>query len=271
MSAARCGLIGHPVAHSRSPEIHRAFAEQTGVVLDYMLLDAAPDELAKRVREFFAADGRGLNVTLPHKAVALTLVDEAGTEARRAGVANVLTRLPDGRLRADNTDGIGLVCDLTRNLGFELDDRRVLVAGAGGAAAGIVPALLDSGVREIIVTNRSPKRAQELVARFGDQRLAAASFDALSHAGALDLVINATSASLEGERPNLPETTIGPATLACDLVYAERATPFMDWAAALGARTADGWGMLVEQAAESFFIWHGIRPNTVPLLRRRPV
>ncbi|MGH8161838.1 MAG: shikimate dehydrogenase, partial [Gammaproteobacteria bacterium] len=255
-------------AHSRSPEIHRVLAEQNGIALDYMLLDATPDEFAKRVREFFSAGGVGLNVTLPHKAAAFALADEAGTEARRAGVANVLTGLPGGRLRADNTDGIGLVRDLTRNLGFDLVNWRALVAGAGGAATGIVPALLDGGVREIIITNRTPARARELAARLDDRRLVATSPDALSHADVFDLVINATSASLEGGRPNLSNATIGPATLAYDLVYAERVTPFMDWASALGARTAEGWGMLVEQAVESFFLWHEIRPDSKLLIRR---
>jgi shikimate dehydrogenase len=147
----------------------------------------------------------------------------------------------------------------------------VLIVGAGGAAAGIAPALLDANVREIIIINRTATRAKELVARFEDQRFAAASPDALSHSNAFDLVINATSASLQGKRPNLPDEVIGTETLAYDLVYAKHATPFMDWAASLGVRTADGWGMLVEQAAESFFLWHGIRPDTAPLLRRLSV
>ncbi|MGH8427692.1 MAG: shikimate dehydrogenase [Gammaproteobacteria bacterium] len=267
-SPVRCGLIGHPVAHSRSAEIHRAFAEENGIALDYMLLDVTPDEFATQVREFFATGGRGLNVTLPHKAAALALADEAGAEALRAGVANVLTQLPGGKLRADNTDGIGLARDLTRNLGFDLVDRRVLISGAGGAASGIVPALLDAGVHEIIITNRTAVCAQELAARLHDKRLSAASLAALSHSDVFDLVINATSASLEGERPNLPNTTVGPATLAYDLVYTDRATPFMNWASALGARTADGWGMLVEQAAVSFFIWHKIRPDSKLRIRR---
>lgn len=267
MNKVRCGLIGHPVAHSRSPEIHRAFAEQIGITLDYILIDAVPEEFANRVREFFAEDGLGLNVTLPHKAAALALADEAGDEARRAGVANVLMRLPDGRMRANDTDGIGFVRDLASNLGFELADRRVLIAGAGGAAAGIVPALLDAGVKEIVVVNRTSERAEELVARFADRRLTSAMPDSLLDADAFDLVINATSASLRNERPELPKTVVGPRTFAYDLVYADRATPFVEWAAALGARTADGWGMLVEQAAESFFLWHGIRPDTS--IRRR--
>ncbi len=267
MNTVRCGLIGHPVAHSRSPEIHHAFAEQAGIALNYVLIDAAPNEFAAHVREFFTAGGRGLNVTLPHKAAAFDLADEVGRETRRSGVANVLTRLPDGRLRADNTDGIGLARDLTNNLGLDLTDRRVLIAGAGGAVAGIIPALLGAGVCAIVIHNRTPERAERLIRRFHDSHLTAASTASLSRSDAFDLVINATSASLAGERPNLPKAIIESETLAYDLVYAEHATPFMNWAATLGARTTDGWGMLIEQAAESFHLWHGIRPDTTSLHR----
>ncbi|MDN5864519.1 MAG: shikimate dehydrogenase [Gammaproteobacteria bacterium] len=266
MTTVRCGLIGHPVAHSRSPDIHRAFAAQASIALDYVLIDAEPGEFPDRVREFFADGGRGLNVTLPHKAVAFALAEEAGDEAWQSGVANVLTRLPGGRLRADNTDGIGLVRELTKNLGFDRADRRILIAGAGGVAAGIIPSLLAAKPREIVIANRTPDRAARLVKHFENQRLAAIPLPDLRGSQSFDLVINATSASLEGKRPDLPDDAIGKATLACDLVYADEPTPFMRWATALGARTADGGGMLVEQAAESFLLWHGIRPDTVSIL-----
>ncbi len=260
--ATRCGLIGHPVAHSRSPDIHRAFARQTGIAVDYVSIDAAAGEFADRVHDFFAAGGHGLNVTLPHKAAALGLADEIGDEARQSGVANVLSRLPDGCLRADNVDGIGLVRDLTQNLGFDLADRRILIVGAGGAAAGIIPSLLAAGPREIAITNRTQARAERLARRCADRRLTAISPSGPSGSRPFDLAINATSASLRGDRPALPDNAIGAATLAYDLVYADRATPFMAWAGSLGARTADGGGMLVEQAAESFFLWHHVRPDT---------
>lgn len=248
--------------HSRSPDIHRRFAEQTNVALDYVLIDAAPAEFANRVRGFFSAGGHGLNVTLPHKAAAFALADEAGDEARQSGVANVLTRLRNDRLRADNVDGIGLVRDLTGNLGFDLDNRRVLIAGAGGAAAAIVPSLLAAQPRAIVIANRTPARAEKLACRFDDRRLAAIALPKLSDCQSFDLVVNATSASLQGERPRLPDTVISATTLAYDLLYADRATAFMAWAGTLGAHAADGGGMLIEQAAESFFLWHHVRPDT---------
>lgn len=259
----RCGLIGHPVAHSFSPEIHRRFGRQTGIALEYELIDAPPAEFADRVRGFFAAGGRGLNVSLPHKAAALGLADEAGREARRSGVANTLTRLAGGRLRADNTDGTGFVRALTRNLGFDPAERQVLIVGAGGAAAGIIPALLEANAKAIALANRTASRAQGLAKRLADRRVGAVRLRALSTTGAFALVINATSASLQDQRPALPETVIGTNTLACDLLPAEHATPFMAWAASLGARTADGGGMLIEQAAESFSLWHHVRPDAI--------
>lgn len=265
----RYGLIGHPVAHSRSPEIHRSFAEQAGMTLEYELIDAAPDAFVARAREFFAGAGKGLNVTVPHKMAAFKLADEAGNDAQRSGAANTLTRLADGRIRADNTDGTGLVRDLIQNRGFVLADRRILVLGAGGAAAGIIPALLDAAPSELAVFNRTFARAEALARHLDDRRLNLLQSRALDDIRSYDLVLNATSASLRGERPDLPSATIGPETLAYDLVYSDPPTPFMKWAADLGAGSADGWGMLVEQAAESFRLWHGICPDTAPHLRRR--
>ena len=264
MTGARCGLVGHPVAHSRSPAIHAAFARAAGIELDYVLLDAEPAGFAARVRAFFDAGGAGLNVTLPHKPAAVALADESGGAARRAGVANVLTRLDDGRLRADNVDGLGFVRDLHR-VGADPAGASVLLLGAGGAAAGLLPALLAAGVASVDIRNRTAARARDLAARIDDARVRATGDDP---GAAVDLVINATAASLAGACPAFPDAAVGRATLACDLVYADAPTPFMQRAAALGARTTDGWGMLVEQAAESFFLWHGVRPDTAPLLRR---
>jgi len=268
MTPARCGVIGHPVGHSRSPEIHRAFAEQSDIALEYELIDAAPDAFAARVRKFFAGAGKGLNVTVPHKAAAFELADEADGDARRSGAANTLTRLANGRIRADNTDGTGLVHDLIQNRGFPLTDRRILVVGAGGAAAGIIPALLDAAPSELALCNRTPARAETLARHLDDRRLNLLQSRAPDDIRSYDLVINATSASLRDERPDLPSTTIGSETLAYDLVYSGRPTPFMKWASDLGANSADGWGMLVEQAAESFCLWHGIRPHTGSVQRR---
>lgn len=266
MTPIRCGVIGHPVAHSRSPEIQHAFAAQYGIPFDYELIDATPEDFARRTREFFAEGGSGLNVTLPHKAAALALADEADDSARTAGAANVLTKLPSGRVRASNTDGTGFLRDLEGNLNFSPAGRRVLMLGAGGAAAGLAPRLLDGSVAALVVHNRTPERAHALVGRLADPR--AESFSQAVQYEPFDLVVNATSASLSGEEPEMPRFALAHDALACDLVYAEEPTPFMERMQALGARTADGWGMLVEQAAESFRLWHGVRPETAPLLRR---
>lgn len=260
----RCGVIGHPLTHTRSPELHQAFAAQTGVDLDYVALSIEPAYFEDAVADFFAAGGRGLNVTLPYKASALALADEAGDIAVRAGAANVLTRLDDGRLRADNVDGTGFLLDLSR-LKLDTRDARVCVLGAGGAAAGVICALLEADVAGITILNRHSQRAQALVERLNDTRLHAATPD--QNTAPFTLIVNATSASLAGECPDFPDSAVGPCALAYDLVYAAHPSPFMQRAAERGARTSDGWGMLVEQAAESFRLWHGLRPDTTPLLR----
>lgn len=253
----RCGVIGHPLAHTRSPELHRAFAEQAGVALDYVVLDVEAADFERTVRDFFAGGGRGLNITLPYKAAALELAGETGAMARRAGAANVLTQLDDGRLRADNVDGIGFLRDLERR-GFSPAGTRVCMLGAGGAAAGVACALLDAGVDSISVLNRNPQRARALLERLADERVALLQ----PTEAAFDLLVNATSASLANECPDFPDSVVGRGTLAYDLAYAEESTPFMRRAGQLGARVSDGWGMLVEQAAESFHLWHGVCPET---------
>ncbi len=260
--AVRTGLIGCPVAHSRSPGIHRVFAAQLGLEVEYRLIEARAGDFGSEVRAFFAASGRGLNVTLPYKAAALALAAEAGVAAGRCGVANVL-RIVSGRLRADNVDGLGLVRDLAR-LGFDLRGARGLILGAGGAAAGIVPALMEAGMDEITLLNRTPARARALARRLGIERVRALPRSACR--GPYQLVVNATSASLAGECPDFPPGAMDRAsTLAYDLVYADSPSPFLRRASALGAQAVDGWGMLLEQAAESFFLWHGVRPGTAAL------
>lgn len=259
---ARCGVIGYPLAHSRSPELHRRFAEQCGVAQSYVALATPESDFGHVVRTFFSGGGRGLNVTLPYKARALDLADTAGEQAARAGAANVLTRCADGAIRADNVDGIGFREDLAR-LGFDPSGRRVCVVGAGGAAAGVVVALLDAGTGMVAVLNRSPGRARALIRRLDDPRVVVLP----QRAGAFDLLVNATSASLAGQCPEFPDNVAGQGTLAYDLAYAQEPTPFMQRASRLGARVSDGWGMLVEQAAESFRLWHGVRPDTGSLHR----
>ena len=262
---ARCGVIGFPLAHTRSSELHRAFAEQCRVAQVYDVFAVPADEFENVVRTFFADGGWGLNVTLPHKSRALESADSASARAVRAGAANVLTRRADGTVHADNVDGVGFLKDLAR-LQFDLRRAHVCVLGAGGAAAGIIPALLEAGVKEIAVLNRHVERARSLVARMGDRRV----HEFSGSEGAFDLLVNATSASLANDCPDFPVNVIKPGTLAYDLVYAEQPTAFMRRVEQLDARACEGWGMLVEQAAETFCLWHGIRPDT-GFLHERPV
>lgn len=265
----RYGVIGHPVAHSKSPFIHRLFAEQTGQALSYEAWDIPPDGLPDGVAALLRAGVRGLNVTVPHKLAVMALCTGLRPRAAAAGAVNTLVIGPDGRIDGDNTDGTGLVTDLGRNLGVRLAGARILVLGAGGAARGILPALIGAGPGVIVVANRTIGRAEELARRFGgDADVRCSRFDALP-AGEFDLVINATSAGLAGEVPAFPPSVIGPATCCYDLYYAAGDTPFVAWARRHGAgRVSQGLGMLVEQAAESFCLWRGVRPDTRPVLDR---
>jgi shikimate dehydrogenase len=267
----RYALVGHPVQHSRSPLIHQLFARQTGQELSYELIDAEPRSFETAVRGFGAAGGRGLNVTVPHKQAAFALANELGEDARRAKAVNTVTFMANGRLRGDNTDGVGFMRDLTRNLGETVAERRIVILGAGGAARGLVGPLLDAGPGALILANRTLARAQALVEEFDDSVLAACTFEELADRDPFDVVINATSASLLGEEPPFPPHCVGAQGLCYDLAYSLRPTPFLEWAAAQGARHAvQGWGMLIEQAAESFFIWRGVRPDTGSLLAQLP-
>lgn len=254
---ARCGVIGFPLSHTRSPELHSAFAEQCGVAQSYTVLAVPDSDFEHVVRSFFANGGRGLNVTLPYKQRALEFAEAASERAVRAGAANVLTRQPDGTVLADNVDGIGFLRDLAR-LQFDPRGAKVCVLGAGGAAAGVIAALLEAGAATVAVLNRNAERVQLLMARMDDPRVVEFS----GQGDVFDLVVNATSASLANECPAFPDDVIGPGTLAYDLVYAKEPIPFMQRAARLGARTSDGWGMLAEQAAETFYLWHGVHPDT---------
>jgi shikimate dehydrogenase len=265
----RYGLVGHPVEHSRSPFIHTLFARQTGQNLTYELIDAAPAGFETAVRGFGAAGGKGLNVTVPHKEAAFALVDEASETAKTAGAVNTIS-IDGSRLRGDNTDGLGFIRDVTVNHGEALAGRRIIVLGAGGAARGIVGPLLEQGPAELVVANRTRDRAEQLAADFGHPRnLRVAAFSDLAEFSALDVVVNATSAGLKGDAPPFPGSLVGPASFCYDLVYSRYDTPFVVWARDHGAGHAvQGWGMLVEQAAESFFIWRGVRPATAAILKQ---
>lgn len=279
-SIDRYAVIGHGVSHSRSPQIHALFARATHQSMQYGLIDVPPALFAATVREFFAAGGCGLNVTVPHKQAAALLADTLTPRARRAGAVNTLARgrAPDAgaALLGDNTDGAGLVRDLTVNLGCTLHGARVLLLGAGGAARGIIAPLLECGLAALVIHNRHAARAQQLAREFADLGPVSAADTviaegrgnvAASAARGYDLVINATSASLRGELPLVPVQAVGARTVCYDCAYGERDTVFVQWARSAGAmQAAMGLGMLVEQAAESFLLWRGVRPDTAPVL-----
>lgn len=262
----RYAVIGNPIAHSRSPVIHAAFARATREDIAYAHLLAAVDGFAGAVLRFRDEGGRGLNVTLPFKLDAFALATEHSARARAAGAANLLA-FDNGRIFADNTDGAGLVRDIETRLAVPLQQCSVLLLGAGGAASGVIHPLLAAGVASLVIANRSAARARELAARIGDARVRGGGFEISSHAMVagerFDVVINATSIGLAGERLPLPDALFAQARLALDMFYAATPTPFMVQAASAGcAVVSDGLGMLVEQAAESFLIWRGVRPDT---------
>ena len=261
----RYAVMGNPVQHSLSPLIHAWFAEQTHQALVYEAIEVPLDGFPEAVARFQAEGGRGLNVTVPFKEAAWELADERSARAEEAGAVNTLVLRGDGGRYGDNTDGVGLVRDLER-LGWPLAGRRLLVLGAGGAVRGVLGPLLATAPGEVVIANRTLARAEGLVARFaGRGALAARRFEDLDGA-AFDVVINGTSASLAGELPPLPEACVHGACVY-DMMYGARPPPFLEWAAQAGARhSADGLGMLVEQAAEAFFVWRGVRPQTAQVL-----
>lgn len=263
----RYGVVGHPVSHSRSPFIHGIFARQTEQDLVYRLYDVNPDDFDAFCAQFFGTGGCGLNVTVPHKAAAATFATELTPRAARAGAVNTLARREGRTVLGDNTDGAGLVRDLTQNLGLALADTRILILGAGGATRGIVAPLLEQGPEEIVIANRTADRAQGLAAVFADLgSVRGCGFDDLPRRP-FDLILNATSAGLSGTVPQVPAAIVSGATTCYDLSYAKSATSFVRWAREQGCALAiEGWGMLVEQAAESFELWRGVRPETAPVL-----
>lgn len=261
------GVIGHPVAHSWSPFIHGMFARQTGEPVVYRLHDVLPQDFRAYVLEFFSRGGRGLNVTVPHKVAAAELANELTPRAERAMAVNTIAVQRDNRLLGDNTDGAGLVHDLRDNLSVNLAGRRVLIVGAGGATRGVVAPLLVLRPAELVIANRTAERARAFAADFSDLgAVQGCGFDDLG-GQSYDVVINATSASLAGEVPAIPASVIGPGSLCYDMAYSKGDTPFLKWSREQGCtRAVQGWGMLVEQAAESFQLWRGVRPQTAPVL-----
>ena len=257
----RFAVFGNPVYHSLSPRIHALFAAQTGRALSYEARLAPIGGFADAIKAFIAEGGRGANVTLPFKAEARALATRLSARALLADAVNCLD-FRDGGIAGDNTDGAGLVRDLASNLGRDIAGARVLLLGAGGAARGAIAPLLALGPRELVVANRGYARAAELAAKFSS--LGPISARDLGQASrlAFDLVINSTSAGLQGALPPVTAANFAPGALAYDMVYGKASEGFLAFARSAGAQACDGLGMLVEQAAESFLVWHGVRPDT---------
>ncbi len=260
-------VFGNPVKHSKSPQIHAAFAAQSGQQLHYRAHKVELGRFADAAGQFFHNDGKGLNITVPFKLDAYEFADELSGRARRAGAVNTLAKGEDDRIYGDNTDGVGMVRDIHDNLGWEISGRRVLILGAGGAVRGILGPLLKQRPEHIVIANRTVAKAEKLAEIFnelGDVR--GTCYEALD-GGQYDLIINGTSASMSGDLPPLPSQILSSEGCAYDMMYGSEPTPFMRWAAAETAwAVSDGLGMLVEQAAESFCIWRGIRPDTKPVI-----
>ena len=260
------GVFGHPVGHSLSPFIHGVFARDTGQQMAYRAYDVGPEEFTERVHGFFAEGGRGLNITLPHKVAAVEVAQELTARAAHAAAVNTLARQDDAIL-GDNTDGVGLVHDLCDNLGLIITQRRLLILGAGGATRGVLAPLLGLEPAIVVIANRTPERAEALAAAFADLGVTQGVGFAYVGDTPFDLIINATSASLSGDMPAIPPGAIGPQTVCYDLAYGRSAMAFVRWAQQSGcARAVQGLGMLVEQAAESFRLWRGVRPHTAEVL-----
>ena len=268
----RYGVMGYPVSHSRSPVIHRLFALQTGQNLQYELLQVSPEKLEQAVRQFQRTGGRGLNITVPHKRAVRTLCDQLSERASTAGAVNTLV-FQDSEIYGDNTDGIGLLRDLAVNLGLNLEGANILILGAGGATRGVTGPLLEMQPANLVIANRTIEKAHDLVERFKSMGpVSACSFNMVPVTEPYDLVINATSAGIKGKTPPYPEAAITENTFCYDMSYGLQPTPFSVWAKKSGAaRSVMGWGMLVEQAAESFHLWRGIRPDTMPVLKQMSI
>ncbi|WP_460479901.1 shikimate dehydrogenase [Comamonas humi] len=263
-------VMGNPIAHSRSPRIHGLFAELTGQALSYERQLVPVDGFAEAVRAFAAGGGKGLNVTVPFKLEAAAIATTQSDRVRRAGAANTLVLQADGGIHADNTDGLGLVADIVRNAGVPIAGQRVLLLGAGGAAAGALAPLLEQAPAQLVVCNRTAAKATALVAQHADlatlykTELLAQEQQALQ--GDFDIIINATASSLAGAQIPVAASVLRPGSLVYDMMYGPAAQPFLDWATQHGAIGRDGLGMLVEQAAEAFALWRGVRPPSQPVL-----
>ena len=258
-------VVGNPIAQSLSPEIHSAFAEQTAQDLRYEKKLIELGQFRQQAAQFFAGGGRGLNVTAPFKLDAFAFADALTERAQTAGAVNTLVKQDDGSILGDNTDGAGLVADIKKHLGWTIQGRNILVLGAGGATRGALLPLLQEQPAQLHIANRTAQKARQLAEDF-------AAYGSITAGGledvpeGFDLIINASAASLSGERPPVAEAIVGRDCCVYDMVYGAEPTPFMRWAGDLGARTADGLGMLVGQAAEAFYLWRGVSPRVEPVL-----
>jgi shikimate dehydrogenase len=256
-------VMGNPVEHSKSPQIHTAFAEQTRQNIFYQAIQVDDGKFKAVIKKFQAQGGKGLNITVPFKGDAWQVSESRSGRAERAQAVNTIRFNDAGRIIGDNTDGVGLIRDLTINHDVSIKDKDVLILGAGGAVRGILDPLFDEYPGEVIISNRTVSRAEELVDIFSDRGdISACGYDELA-GSSFDIIINGTSASLQGEVPPLPENLLNDNACCYDMMYSTSDTPFVSWAKAHSASKAfDGLGMLVEQAAESFYIWRGVRPET---------
>lgn len=264
-------VMGNPVAHSRSPWIHARFAQLSLQALDYRRRLVPLQGFAADLQQLLAEGGKGCNVTVPFKLDAAEAAHSQSPRVALAGAANTLVVSDDGRIHADNTDGLGLVADITRNAGVTITDKDILLIGAGGAAAGVLGPLLEQQPRSVTVCNRTFSKAQALVdthaALAESQKVELKAQEQQGLDGDFDIIINATAASLQGAGIPVPASVLRPSSLAYDMMYGEAAQPFLDWAQQHGAVGRDGLGMLVEQAAESFALWRGVRPPSQQVLQ----
>jgi len=262
------GVFGNPIEHSKSPSIHAFFAEDTHQALSYEKFLGDLEQFETQVSDFFKQGGKGLNVTVPFKERAFALCDLLSSRAQQAGAVNTLVLGKNGELYGDNTDGVGMVRDICENHGQDLTGKRILVLGAGGAVRGILEPLLNESPIEVVIANRTLSKAQHLAEHFDRETVpvVAKSFEEVD--GVFDVIINGTSASLGGDLPPLSDSIISTQTWCYDMMYGKEPTVFLKWASSLGAKGADGLGMLVEQAAEAFFIWRMQRPMTDLLITK---
>lgn len=259
-------VFGNPINHSKSPHIHRQFAEQTGQDMHYTKQLVNEGEFEQAVQDFFAQGGKGLNITVPFKLNAFEFAQKRTARAERAGAVNTLAYLADGSILGDNTDGIGMVHDM-HNLGWEIEGKRILILGAGGAVRGILQPLLEEKPAQVVIANRTKSKAEDLAKNFHDLgNVQAKAFEQLD-CEIFDIVINGTSASMQGELPPLPDNLLAANACCYDMMYGSEPTIFLRWAVERGAaQTADGLGMLIGQAAEAFYLWRQIRPEVVPVI-----